>query len=92
MIATYREERHLLPEERLWKAVLWRAFDDCTYAGYERTLIVAKNADEKLVLSARNMPHIKIIEADMLNVYDVLLYPQLVMLETAAQDVQERLK
>ena len=43
MIATYREERHLLPEERLWKAVLWRAFDDCTYAGYERTLIVAKN-------------------------------------------------
>jgi len=43
MIATYPEGRHLLPEERLWKAVLWRAFDDCTYAGYERTLIVAKN-------------------------------------------------
>ncbi|MGL1861871.1 MAG: 50S ribosomal protein L4 [Pseudodesulfovibrio sp.] len=60
--------------------------------GLAKTLIVAKNADEKLVLSARNMPHIKIIEADMLNVYDVLLYPQLVMLETAAQDVQERLK
>tara|TARA_R100001086_G_scaffold53704_1_gene24017 strand:- start:147 stop:476 length:330 start_codon:yes stop_codon:yes gene_type:complete len=32
-----------LPEERLWKAVLWRAFDDCTYQGYERTLIVAKD-------------------------------------------------
>ena len=43
MIATYPEGRHLLPEERLWKAVLWRAFDDCTYTGYERTLIVAKN-------------------------------------------------
>ena len=56
--------------------------------GLAKTLIVAKNADEKLVLSARNMPHIKIIEADMLNVYDVLKYPQLVMLETAAQDVQ----
>ena len=57
-----------------------------------RTLIVAKNADEKLVLSARNMPHIKVIEADNLNVYDVLLHPELVMLESAAQDVQERLK
>ncbi len=57
-----------------------------------KTLIVAKDADEKLVLSARNMPHIKVIEADKLNVYDVLLYPELVMLETAAQDVQERLK
>ncbi len=60
--------------------------------GMNKTLIVAKNADEKLVLSARNMPHIKVIEADKLNVYDVLLYPELIMLETAAQDVQERLK
>jgi len=47
LIATYREERHLLPEERLWKAVLWRAFDDCTYTGYERTLIVAKKESIK---------------------------------------------
>jgi len=60
--------------------------------GLGKTLIVAKDADEKLVLSARNMPHIKVIEADKLNVYDVLLYPELVMLEAAAQDVQERLK
>jgi len=60
--------------------------------GLGKTLIVAKDADEKLVLSARNMPHIKVIEADKLNVYDVLLYPELVMLEAAAADVQERLK
>lgn len=60
--------------------------------GMTKTLVVAKDADEKLVLSARNMPHIKVIEADKLNVYDVLLYPELVMLEAAAQDVQERLK
>jgi len=60
--------------------------------GLGKTLIVAKDADEKLVLSARNMPHIKVIEADKLNVYDVLLYPELVMLESAATDVQERLK
>ena len=60
--------------------------------GLGKTLIVAKDADDKLVLSARNMPHIKVIEADKLNVYDVLLYPDLVMLEAAAQDVQERLK
>jgi len=60
--------------------------------GLQKTLIVAKDADMNLVLSARNMPHVKVIEADKLNVYDVLLYPQLVMLEAAAQDVQERLK
>ncbi len=43
MIATYPEGRPLLPEERLWKAVLWRAFDDTMYTGKERTLIVAKD-------------------------------------------------
>lgn len=60
--------------------------------GMTKALLVAKNADETLLLSARNMPHIKVIEADKLNVYDVLLYPELVMFEAAAQDVQERLK
>ncbi|WFS63673.1 50S ribosomal protein L4 [Pseudodesulfovibrio thermohalotolerans] len=60
--------------------------------GLNKTLIVAKDADSTLTMSARNMPHIKVIEADKLNVYDVLLYPELVMLESAAQDVQERLK
>ena len=60
--------------------------------GLRKALIVAKNADEKLLLSVRNLPWIKVLEADQLNVYDVLLYPELVMLESAAQDVQERLK
>lgn len=60
--------------------------------GLGKTLIVAKDADSTLALSARNLPNVKVIEADKLNVYDVLLYPELVMLEAAAQDVQERLK
>ncbi len=60
--------------------------------GLQKTLIVSNGVDRNLELSARNMPHIKVIEANKLNVYDVLLYPQLVMLEAAAQDVQERLK
>jgi large subunit ribosomal protein L4 len=60
--------------------------------GLGKTLIVSKNADRVLEMSARNLPGIKVIEADKLNVYDVLLYPELVMLEAAAQDVQERLK
>ncbi|WP_285905562.1 50S ribosomal protein L4 [Pseudodesulfovibrio pelocollis] len=60
--------------------------------GLGKTLIVAKDADSTLALSARNLPNVKVIEADKLNVYDVLLYPELVMLEAAAEDVQERLK
>ncbi|MDD3312668.1 50S ribosomal protein L4 [Pseudodesulfovibrio sp.] len=70
-----------------------KAFADvASKLGMTKALLVAKDADEKLMLSARNMPHIKVIEAEKLNVYDVLLYPELVMFEAAAQDVQERLK
>lgn len=60
--------------------------------GLEKALIVVKEADKNLVLSARNIPGIKVLEAEKLNVYDVLRYPELVMFEGAAKDVQERLK
>ncbi|WP_026167532.1 50S ribosomal protein L4 [Desulfovibrio oxyclinae] len=60
--------------------------------GLEKALIVVSEADKNLVLSARNVPGIKILEAEKLNVYDVLRYPELVMFEGAAKDVQERLK
>ena len=38
------------PESRLWKAVLWRAFDDLFYRGLEHTLIVAKSESRKWFL------------------------------------------
>ncbi len=60
--------------------------------GLEKALIVFQEADKNLLLSARNLPGIKLLAADKLNVYDVLLYPKLVMLESAAVSVQERLK
>ena len=60
--------------------------------GLEKALIVTKDADNNLALSARNIPGIKVMLADKLNVYDVLKYPKLVLLESAAKDVEERLK
>lgn len=60
--------------------------------GLEKALIVYNEADNNLLLSARNLPGIKLLPADKLNAYDVLLYPKLVMLESAAVSVQERLK
>ena len=60
--------------------------------GFEKVLIVYNEADKNLLLSARNLPGIKLLPADKLNAYDVLLYPKLVLLESAAVFVQERLK
>jgi large subunit ribosomal protein L4 len=60
--------------------------------GLNKALIIVKDADNKLLLSARNIPGIKMISADQLNVYDILCHRQLVIVENAAQDLQERLK
>ncbi|GFM37470.1 50S ribosomal protein L4 [Desulfovibrio psychrotolerans] len=60
--------------------------------GLGKTLIIANGADEKLTLSARNLPGITVQNVEQLNVYDVLRHKQLVLLESAVEPVQERLK
>ena len=59
---------------------------------FGKALIVLSEADNTLALSARNIPGLKVLQADKLNVYDVLRYPRLIMLGGAAESVQERLK
>ncbi|EPR42621.1 ribosomal protein L4/L1e [Desulfovibrio sp. X2] len=60
--------------------------------GLKKALIVVGGLDKNLALSARNLPHIKVLEADKLSVLDVLTYPELVMLTDAVKSVEERLK
>lgn len=60
--------------------------------GLNKALIVTHEDDNNLRLSARNIPGVKVMRAEQLNVYDILRYPQLVILEQAAQTVQERFK
>lgn len=60
--------------------------------GLKKALIVVGGADKTLALSARNLPHVKVLEADKLNVLDVLTYPELVMVQDAVTSVEERLK
>lgn len=59
--------------------------------GWKKALIVLTDSDNNLELSARNIPGIKVVRQDMLNVYDVLLHDHVVMLQDAALKVQERL-
>mgnify|MGYP006285645829 CR=1 FL=1 len=60
--------------------------------GIKKALIVLPKEDNNLALSARNIPGIKVLRQDELNVYDVLKYPQMVIYEDAAKAIQERLK
>ncbi|SKA76030.1 50S ribosomal protein L4 [Desulfobaculum bizertense] len=63
-----------------------------TSLGLKKALIVTADEDKVLSLSARNIPGVTLLQHDQLNVYDVLRYDQLIMLEDAAKSVEERLK
>lgn len=59
--------------------------------GIEQTLVVTAAADEVLEMSARNVPGVKVLRAEGLNVYDILRYDGLILLESAVGNIEEAL-
>jgi large subunit ribosomal protein L4 len=57
----------------------------------ENILIVTENKNEKLELSSRNIPHVKVLRCEGLNVYDILKYKTLVLLEASVKGIEGRL-
>ena len=57
-----------------------------------KTLIVVDKLEENLVLSARNVPGVKVIEASNVNGDDVMDCTKLMMTEKAIKAVEEVLK
>ncbi len=60
--------------------------------GLQKALIIAPDnmGDDKLTLSARNIPGITISTPSRLSVYEILKHKQLVLLENAVETVQAR--
>ena len=54
-------------------------------------LIVLPQADEKVALSVRNLPNVKALRVEGLNVYDLLRYEHLIMTEQALRLIEKRL-
>lgn len=54
-----------------------------------KALVVSAEYDENVALSSRNIPGIKFIKADGINVLDVISHDQLIMTKEAAEKVQE---
>ena len=57
----------------------------------DNVLIVVDKEDEKLELSSRNVPHVKVLRSEGLNVYDILKYKNLVLLEDSVKGIEGRL-
>ena len=54
-------------------------------------LIVIAQSDEKIERSARNLPKVKVLRVEGLNVYDLLRYEHLILTEGALKLIEERL-
>lgn len=57
----------------------------------DNALIVTDAANETLERSSCNVPNVKVMRMDGLNVYDVLKFKHLVLLEPAIKQIEERL-
>ena len=57
----------------------------------KNALIVIPQPDEKVERSARNLPTVKVLRAEGLNVYDLLRYEHLILTEGAMKLLEERL-
>lgn len=54
----------------------------------KKALIVVDGENTNLELSARNLPFVKVLRAEGVNVYDILKYPNLVMTEAAVDRIE----
>ena len=57
----------------------------------EKVLIVTSEKNERLELSSRNVPGVKVLQMQGLNVYDLLKYPKLVIVQPAIEGIEGRL-
>tara|TARA_B100000614_G_scaffold254464_1_gene269860 strand:- start:1516 stop:2136 length:621 start_codon:yes stop_codon:yes gene_type:complete len=57
----------------------------------EDLLIVSDTEDTKLALSSRNIPDVKVIKTAGLNVYDILKFKNLLLVESSIENIKGRL-
>ena len=57
----------------------------------QSALVVIPQSDVKIERSARNLPKIKVLRVEGLNVYDLLRYEHLILIEGALKRLEERL-
>lgn len=57
----------------------------------EKALIIIEGENKNLELSSRNVPDVKVMGCEGLNVYDVLKYDHLLLLENALKKIEGRL-
>ncbi|MBI9086411.1 MAG: 50S ribosomal protein L4 [Desulfobacterales bacterium] len=58
----------------------------------ENALIITDGKDDTLEMSSRNVPGVKVMRTEGLNVYDILKYRKLVLIESSIKGIEGRLQ
>lgn len=58
----------------------------------DRSLIITDELTQNLLLSGRNVPHVKFLKHDALNVHDILKYKNLIITQSALPSVEGALQ
>jgi large subunit ribosomal protein L4 len=56
-----------------------------------KTLVILPESNEIVEKSARNIPKVKVLRSEGLNVYDLMNYHHLLLTREAIQSIEERL-
>ena len=86
-----QEEKLVVVEPEDFSEIKTRLMAEAMAAlGVGKALFVIADRDEKIELSARNLPDVKVLRVDGLNVYDLLRFEHLVLTGEALRKIEER--
>jgi large subunit ribosomal protein L4 len=57
----------------------------------QNVLVITDTKDENLEMSSRNIPDVKVLRCEGLNVYDILKYKDIILVEPAIKEIERRL-
>jgi large subunit ribosomal protein L4 len=87
--ARYRDEQMVVLNALQLEQISTKGFVE-VLARFEldKTLVVIEGDNRNVELSARNLPNVKVLRAEGVNVYDVMKYPRLVLTEGAVEQIE----
>jgi large subunit ribosomal protein L4 len=84
-----REERMLILKDFPMEEIKTKRFREVIERfGFKKTLFVIDESRPLLEMSSRNMPDVKMIRSEGINVYDLLKYDHLVLLEPSVKKIE----